>query len=92
MSTIVKILGAVVASHASNGMNVGSATMVKVLAGTAANLELHTASKAALTGSVGMAAGESIYIRKNPTDELAASDNATTWKFTSIAVTDGHQS
>ena len=86
MATTVKLLGAVVASHASNGMNVGSVTMVKVLAGTAANLEVHSASKAALLGSVGMVAGESIYIEKNPTDELAASDNATTWKFTAVAL------
>jgi|TARA_B110000259_G_C13934714_1_gene370334 hypothetical protein len=86
MSTIVTLKGAVVASHASNGMNVGSATTVKVLAATAANLEVHSASKAALLGSVGMAAGESIFIEKNPTDELAASDNATTWKFTDVSL------
>ena len=86
MATTVKLLGAVVASHASNGMNVGSATMVKVLAGSASNLEVHSASKAALLGSVGMASGESIYIEKNPTDELAASDNATSWKFTAVAL------
>ena len=86
MATTVKLLGAVVASHASNGMNVGLSTMVKVLAGTAANLEVHSASKAAVLGSVGMAAGESIYIEKNPTDELAASDNATSWKFTSVTL------
>ncbi len=86
MSTIVTLKGAVVASHASNGMNVGSATTVKVLAATAANLEVRSASKAALLGSVGMAAGESIFIEKNPTDELAASDNATTWKFTNVSL------
>ena len=86
MATTVKLLGAVVASHASNGMNVGSATMVKVLAGSAANLEVHTASKASVIGGVGMVAGESIYIEKNPTDELAASDNATSWKFTSVTL------
>ena len=64
MATIVEILGATVASHASNGNNVGQASTVKVVAGSAANLELHTASKAALLGTVCMAAGETMYITK----------------------------
>jgi hypothetical protein len=87
MAQIVKLLGAVVASHASNGMNVGSGTLIKVVAGSTANLEVHSASKAALLGSVGMRVGDSMYIKKDPTHELAASDDATSWKFTSVAVT-----
>jgi hypothetical protein len=84
MATIVEILGATVASHASNGNNVGQASTVKVVAGSAANLELHTASKAALLGTVCMAAGETMYITKGTTDELKASDNATSWKFSPV--------
>ena len=84
MATIVEVLGATVASHASNGNNVGLASCVKVVAGSAANLEVHTASKAALLGTVAMTSGESIYIKKEPTHELAASDDATSWKFSPV--------
>jgi hypothetical protein len=84
MATIVEILGATVASHASNGNNVGLSSTVKVVAGSASNLELHTASKGALIGTVCMASGETMYIKKAPTNELAAADNATSWKFSPV--------
>ena len=84
MATIVTAIGTTVASHASNGNNVGQANVVKVVAGSAANLEVHTASKAALLGTVAMASGETMYIKKETTHELAASDNATSWKFSPV--------
>ena len=49
MATIVTAIGTTVASHASNGNNVGQANVVKVVAGSAANLEVHTASYRRLT-------------------------------------------
>ena len=52
MATIVEVLGATVASHASTASNVGLSSTVKVVAGSASNLELHTASKGALIGTV----------------------------------------
>ena len=84
MATIVTAIGTTVASHASNGNNVGQSSTVKVVAGSAANLELHTASKAALLGTVCMSSGETMYIKKGTTDELKASDNATSWKFSPV--------
>jgi hypothetical protein len=84
MATIVEVLGATVASHASTASNVGLSSTVKVVAGSASNLELHTASKGALIGTVCMASGETMYIKKAPTNELAAADNATSWKFSPV--------
>jgi hypothetical protein len=87
MSTIITIKGPVYASNALVGTNVGNANVVKVIAGTTGDLILNTASGAEEIGRLCMVTNETVYIRKNQTDELITSDAATSWKFCGVSLT-----
>jgi len=86
MANILKTHGVTVLSNATTGTNVGLAKTVKVMSVTAGDLVISTANKESVIGTICMFTGETVYITKNPTDELSTSDNAASWKFSPVSI------
>ena len=72
----LKLVGSSVAD--ANRNNIGEATLVRVHATSAATLTLRLASAGSVVGTVFIAAGETVFIEKNPTEEITCATSHST--------------
>ena len=78
----LKLLGSSIAN--ASGNNIGTATLVRVHATSAATLTLKLASAGDTVGTVYVGAGETVFIEKNPTEEITcATSHSTAVAFSS---------
>ena len=72
----LKLLGSSVAN--ASGNNISNATLVRVHATSAATLTLKLASAGDTVGTVYIGAGETVFIEKNPTEEITCATSHST--------------